>query len=81
MACNTRSSTSPGVLIALYNTDENNSMTAYQITTARNKYWIPYRFDGTSFIELDAVQLGDVNGDGTINITDVTILINQVMNN
>ena len=56
-------------------------MTAYQITTARNKYWIPYRFDGTSFIELDAVQLGDVNGDGTINITDVTILINQVMNN
>ncbi len=75
----TRSSSNKGELRAIFNDGENNSMTEAQITTARNKYWLPKRWDGTVWVELTASQRGDVNGDGSVNISDVTALIDYLL--
>ena len=75
----TRSASDKGELNVIFNTDENNSMTAAQITTARNKYWLPKRWDGTVWVEMTASQRGDVNGDGSISIGDVTALIDFLL--
>ena len=76
----TRSASDKGNLcVALANTSENNAMTAAQITTARNKYWLPLRWDGTKWVEMTASQRGDVNGDGSVNISDVTALIDYLL--
>jgi len=75
----TRSASSKGSLRAVYNANESNSMTAAQITTARNKNWIPYRYNGSTWVEMTVSTRGDVNGDGTIDINDVTRLIDVVL--
>ena len=75
----TRSASAKGTLRAIDNSSENNSMTATQITTARNKYWLPYRFNGSSWVEMTASTRGDVDGDGNVNISDVTALINYLL--
>ena len=75
----TRSASNKGELLALFYSNEGNTMTADQITVAHNKYWIPKEYDGDSWVELTAVERGDVNGDGNINIADVTTLINMVL--
>ena len=75
----TRSASDKGELNVIFNTGENNSMTAAQITTASNKYWLPKRWDGTAWVEMTASQRGDVNGDGKVNISDVTALINLLL--
>ena len=54
-------------------------MTSAQITTAKNKYWTPYRYNGSSWVEMSAVVTGDVNGDGQVNISDVTDLIDLLL--
>ena len=74
----TRSSGSKGNLYAITNNNEGNSMTAAQITTARNKYWLPKQFNGSTWVEMTASVRGDVNGDGSVNISDVTALINML---
>ena len=75
----TRSSSNKGTLYAIYNTGENNSMTAAQITTARNKYWLPMKYNGSTWVELTASQRGDVDGDGNVSIADVTALIDYLL--
>ena len=75
----TRSASNKGELLALYNPNEGNSMTAAQITIARNKYWLPKEYNGSAWVELTALERGDVNGDGEINIADVTTLINLIL--
>ena len=75
----TRSSSNKGELRAIFNDGENNSMTSAQITAARNKYWLPKRWDGSVWVELTASQRGDVDGDGSINISDVTALIDYLL--
>ena len=75
----TRSASNKGTLNVIHTTDENNSMTAAQITTARNKYWMPCRWNGSAWVEMTAFLLGDVNGDGVVNITDVTTLIQMLL--
>jgi len=75
----TRSSSNKGELRAIFNDGENNSMTSAQITAARNKYWLPKRWDDTVWVELTASQRGDVDGDGSINISDVTALIDYLL--
>ena len=75
----TRSSSNKGELRAIFNDGENNSMTEAQITTARNKYWLPQKYNGSAWVELTASTRGDVNGDGQVKIDDVTALINLLL--
>ena len=75
----TRSASDKGKLYAVTNTNESNSMTAAQITTARNKNWIPYRYNGSTWVEMTVSTRGDVNGDGSVNIADVTALIDLLL--
>ena len=75
----TRTASNPGTLRVIYSNYENNTMTADQITTAINKNWLPKKYDGSSWVDLTATQRGDVNGDGVVNILDVTFLINQLL--
>ena len=75
----TRSASDKGILRAIYNSGENNSMTAAQITTARNKNWLPYRYNGSSWVELTVSTRGDVNGDNDVTISDVTALIDYLL--
>ena len=75
----TRSSSNKGELRAIFNDGENNSMTAAQITTARNKYWLPKKYNGSTWVDLTASTRGDVDGDGSVNISDVTALIDYLL--
>ena len=75
----TRSASDKGELNVIFNTDENNSMTAAQITTARNKYWLPKKYNGSAWVDITASLRGDVNGDGVVNISDVTTLIGYLL--
>lgn len=74
----TRSSSDKGSLYAIYNTNEGNSMTAAQITAARNKYWQPKKYNGSNWVDLTASLKGDVNNSGVVDISDVTDLINYL---
>ncbi len=75
----TRSASNKGELRAIYDSDDSNSMTDAQINIARNKYWLPKHYDGTAWIEYITMTRGDVNGDGSINIADVTTLISLIL--
>ena len=75
----TRSSSNKGELRAIFNDGENNSMTEAQITTARNKYWLPKKYNGSAWVDMTASTRGDVNGDGSVNISDVTALIDLLL--
>ncbi len=76
----TRTATSRGHMYVINNTDENNSMTAAQITTAQNKYWGTWQYNGFAWVEMIASMRGDVDGDGSVNIADVTALIDYLLN-
>ena len=54
-------------------------MTEAQITTARNKYWLPKKYNGSAWVDMTASTRGDVNGDGSVNISDVTALIDILL--
>jgi hypothetical protein len=75
----TRSSSNKGELRAIFNGGENNSMTEAQITTARNKYWLPKKYNGSAWVDMTASTRGDVNGDGEVTISDVTALIDYLL--
>ena len=75
----TRSASDKGELNVIFNTGENNSMTAAQITTASNKNWLPQKYNGSAWVELTASTRGDVNGDGSVTISDVTALIDLLL--
>ena len=75
----TRSASVKGELNVIFNTGENNAMTAAQITTARNKYWLPQKYNGNAWVEMTAALRGDVNGDGSVSIGDVTALIDFLL--
>ena len=76
----TRTSSSPGQLYVLnyLDYDEQNVITAAQITAAKNKYWYPKKWSG-GWVDLVLTQAGDVNGDGVFNITDVTYLTQMLL--
>ena len=75
----TRSASNKGELNVIFNTGENNSMTEAQITTARNKYWLPKRWDGAVWVDLTASQRGDADGDGEVSISDVSKLTDYLL--
>ena len=74
----TRSASNKGVMYAIHIND-NNSMTTAQITTASNKYWLPKKYNGSAWVDLTASTRGDVDGDGSVNISDVTALIDYLL--
>ncbi len=55
---------------------EDNQLTNAQYMAARAKRWIPKQYNG-SWLEIPLS--GDVNGDGKVNVSDVTALINMIM--
>ena len=68
-----------GYLGVIHTSGEGNTITTDQITTARNKNWIPYRFDGDNWTELTGLLTGDVNGDGEVNIADINALVDMIL--
>ena len=75
----TRQASSPGNFRVIYNSGEHNTMTGSQVNTSRKKYWIPMRYNGTDWVEIDSYLLGDVNGDNEVNIADVNALIDLIL--
>ena len=55
------------------------ALTEAQITTARNKYWLPKRWDGAVWVDLTASQRGDADGDGEVSISDVSKLTDYLL--
>ena len=73
---------SSGTLDAIItsNSAEGNVITSAQVQTARNKRWIPRKNVNGSWVEITTTNLkGDVNGDGKVNVTDVTTLVNMIL--
>ncbi len=68
-----------GILKVLYpsNSYEGNVFTNSHVVTARNKRWYPKKYVNSAWV--DIVIKGDVNGDGKINVTDVTALVNMIL--
>ena len=75
-----RSEDNPGYLYAIFNTDEGNTMNAEQIAFATSRYWMPRKYNGSSWDDMTAVLRGDVNSDTNVDITDAIILINYILN-
>ena len=57
-------------------TIEGNVITNAQVAAARAKRWIPKTYNG-GWVEIPVG--GDVNGDGKINVSDVTALVNMIL--
>lgn len=74
-----RSTTTAGNLRVLYSTGEINVFDSSHATSARAKNWLPYRYDGTNWIEIATVLIGDVNSSGSVNISDLAALINYLL--
>ena len=77
----TRSSSAPGILKVLNNTNNNegNVFNLSHFNTAIAKHWIPKRYNGTEWVDIN-FDAGDVNGDGSVNAADVTALYNYILN-
>ena len=59
---------------------EGNQITDAQIIAARAKRWMPKQYTSGSWEDLPFILTGDVNGDGAVNVTDVTTLVNMILN-
>ncbi len=64
-------------LIAKDDSGEGNAITNAQLMIARNKRWKPMW--GENHIWREIPVAGDVNGDGKINVTDITTLVNMIL--
>jgi hypothetical protein len=75
----TRSSSNQGVLYVQYNTNEGNVFNASHLNAAKAKYWNSKKYNGSSWVDITFSTRGDVNGDGSVNISDVTALIDLLL--
>ncbi|MBQ3323268.1 MAG: leucine-rich repeat domain-containing protein [Muribaculaceae bacterium] len=61
---------------------EGNVITNAQVSIARNKRWMPKKWNGDNWVEIPAGAVpGDVNGDGHVSSVDVTALYNYLLDN
>ena len=59
---------------------EGNVITQAQVMIARNKRWLPKKYVNNTWVDITGdVITGDVNGDGKVNVSDVSALINMIM--
>ena len=58
---------------------EGNQITDAQIIAARAKRWMPKQYINSSWEDIPGSLTGDVNGDGKVNVSDVSALINMIM--
>ena len=69
-----------GTIRALYYTDEANVVTAAHVRAANQKGWNVQHNTGSSWVNIDAsVTRGDVDGEGNVNMDDLTALINYLL--
>lgn len=66
-----------GNLLVIGSGNEMNEITDAQIKIARDKRWLPKKYVNGSWVEI--TTKGDVNGDGKVNVSDVTTLINMIL--
>ena len=78
----TRTSANPGTMAVRSenNSEEGNVFTRAHLTAANNKNWIARHFTSNGWEDIVASATGDVNGDGNVNIADVTDLIDILLN-
>ena len=76
----TVSGNTPGQFAVLDNVNESNVITDEQVLAANRKNWACMRWAGTNWETINVIQPGDVNGDGYVNISDVTALIDILLN-
>lgn len=69
----------PGEIAVLDNVDEGNVITDAQVLTAKRKNWVCLRWTGSTWARIDVPMPGDVDGDGVVNIADVTALIDILL--
>lgn len=74
-----RSADSPGELFVYYKANENNLMTDAQIAIAQRKNWQSKKYNGYVWETMTVSLLVDVNGDGTMSISDVSALIDLIL--
>ena len=69
----------PGEFAVLDNVNEGNVITDAQVLTAKRKNWVCQRWTGSNWVIIDVPMPGDVDGDGVVNIADVTALIDILL--
>ena len=60
--------------------DEGNEISSQQVTTARDKRWIPKKYQNGNWVEITTSIPGDVDGDGIVTSVDITALYNYLLN-
>lgn len=59
---------------------EGNVITNAQVSIARDKRWMPKKWNGDNWVEIPAGAVpGDVDGDGTVTSADVTAIYNCLL--
>ncbi len=62
--------------------EQSNYMSDAQVRAARNKRWLPKKWNGNSWVEIPVGAVpGDVNGNGEVTAADVTAIYNWLLNN
>lgn len=69
----------PGEFAVLDNVNEGNVITDAQVLTAKRKNWVCQRWTGNNWAIIDVPMPGDVDGNGVVNIADVTTLIDILL--
>ena len=72
---------STGEFNVLGDSDEGNEISTQQVTTARDKRWIPMKYQNGNWVEITTSIPGDVNDDGYVTSADVTALYDYLLNN
>ena len=66
-----------GTFLVIGSGEEQNEITDAQVKIARDKRWLPKKYVNGSWVEI--TTKGDVNGDGKVNVSDVTALVNMIL--